>query len=76
MVGVARVPSDVPTLPCGQVDYLTYEWQEEEVRCSWRNMTKQKHEIHNGIRLENASWRTWWQYQNNLSTVAPETLNW
>jgi hypothetical protein len=28
------------------------------------------------MRLENASWRTWWKQRNKLSTVSPETLNW
>ncbi|EEB98932.1 hypothetical protein MPER_01473 [Moniliophthora perniciosa FA553] len=39
-------------------------------------MTRQKNEIANGMRLENASWRTWWKQRNNLKTVNPETLNW
>lgn len=39
-------------------------------------MTRQKNEIANGIRLENASWRTWWKQRNKLKTVTPETLNW
>jgi hypothetical protein len=73
------VPDDLAaliTLPTGQVDYLSHNWQEEDVWRSWRNMTKQKNEIANGIRLENASWRTWWKQRNNLKTVSPETLNW
>ncbi|KAF9269230.1 hypothetical protein L218DRAFT_851834 [Marasmius fiardii PR-910] len=39
-------------------------------------MTRQKNEIANGMRLENASWRTWWKQRNKLKTVNPETLNW
>ncbi|KAF8902336.1 hypothetical protein CPB84DRAFT_1678865 [Gymnopilus junonius] len=39
-------------------------------------MTRQKNEIANGVRLENASWRTWWKQRNKLKTVSPETLNW
>lgn len=39
-------------------------------------MTKKKKEIANGIRLENASWRTWAKQRGNLPTVSPETLNW
>jgi hypothetical protein len=72
------VPDDlsIVTLPRGQVDYLSHNWQEEDVWRSWRNMTKQKNEIANGMRLENASWRTWWKQRNKLKTVTPETLNW
>lgn len=39
-------------------------------------MTRHKHEIANGVRLENASWRTWQKQRNNLKTISPETLNW
>ncbi|KAF8216661.1 hypothetical protein K438DRAFT_400401 [Mycena galopus ATCC 62051] len=68
--------SSLVTLPRGQVDYLSHEWAEEDVWRSWRNMTRQKNEIANGMRLENASWRTWWKQRNKLKTVTPETLNW
>ncbi|KAI0057410.1 hypothetical protein BV25DRAFT_1812353 [Artomyces pyxidatus] len=72
------IPDDtsVSTQPRGQVDYLSHEWREEDVWRSWRNMTRQKNEIANGMRLENASWRTWWKQRNKLKTVSPETLNW
>ncbi|KAH8110827.1 hypothetical protein DFH11DRAFT_1513861 [Phellopilus nigrolimitatus] len=72
------MPDDaaVQPLPRGQVDYLSHDWAEEDVWRSWRNMTKQKNEIANGVRLENASWRTWWKQRNKLKTVSPETLNW
>lgn len=60
----------------GQVDYLSHEWREEDVWHSWRRMTRQKNELSNGARLENASWRTWWKQRNGLQTVNPETLNW
>lgn len=68
--------SSLSTQPRGQVDYLSHEWREEDVWRSWRNMTRQKNEIANGVRLENASWRTWWKQRNKLKTVSPETLNW
>ncbi|KAG8915401.1 hypothetical protein FRC01_003674 [Tulasnella sp. 417] len=69
--------SEVQThIPQICVDYLSHEWQEEDVWKSWRNMTRHKSEITNGVRLENASWRTWWKQRNKLKTVSPETLNW
>ncbi|KAI8969370.1 hypothetical protein BD414DRAFT_511004 [Trametes punicea] len=72
------VPDDssFDTLPEGQVDYLSHNWKEEDVWRSWRSMTRQKNAIANGMRLENASWRTWWKQRNKLKTVSPETLNW
>ncbi|KAK0188630.1 hypothetical protein F5146DRAFT_932904 [Armillaria mellea] len=77
-VSTNATPDDsaLSTLPRGQVDYLSHDWQEEDVWKSWRNMTRQKNEIANGMRLENASWRTWWKQRNKLKTVSPETLNW
>jgi hypothetical protein len=77
-VNATAIPDDnaLTTIPSGQVDYLSHDWQEEDVWRSWRNMTRQKNEIANGIRLENASWRTWWKQRNKLKTVSPETLNW
>ena len=68
--------SSSDTLPAGQVDYLSHNWKEEDVWRSWRSMTRQKNAIANGMRLENASWRTWWKQRNKLKTISPETLNW
>ncbi|KAF8738744.1 carbohydrate metabolism-related protein, partial [Rhizoctonia solani] len=72
VVDDAHVVSNLPRV-C--VDYLSHNWQEEDVWKSWRSMTRHKHEIANGVRLENASWRTWWKQRNKLRTVSPETLN-
>ncbi|KAI8083113.1 uncharacterized protein BX664DRAFT_388209 [Halteromyces radiatus] len=58
------------------VDYLSYTFDEMDLAASWRMMTKQKKDIVNGIRLENASWRTWAKQRNHLKTISPETLNW
>ncbi|CAG8506571.1 18748_t:CDS:2 [Gigaspora margarita] len=59
------------------VDYLSHEWnKEDDIWTSWRVMSKQKKEIANGIRLENASWRTWAKQKYHLKTVNPEKLNW
>lgn len=63
-------------IPSMCVDYLSHNWSEEDVWASWRSMTRHKHEIANGVRLENASWRTWQKQRNKLKTISPETLNW
>ena len=51
-VSTNAVPDDsaLVTLPRGQVDYLSHDWQEEDVWRSWRNMTRQKNAIANGAR--------------------------
>jgi hypothetical protein len=63
-------------LPSICVDYLAHDWEEEDVWTSWKAMTRHKSEIANGVRLENASWRTWAKQRGNLKTISPETLNW
>ncbi|SCV73296.1 BQ2448_7222 [Microbotryum intermedium] len=63
-------------LPSICVDYLSHDWAEDDVWASWKAMTKHKAEIANGVRLENASWRTWAKQRGNLKTISPETLNW
>ncbi|TKA55124.1 hypothetical protein B0A53_02094 [Rhodotorula sp. CCFEE 5036] len=69
--------SEVTTrLPSICVDYLSHDWAEDDVWTSWKAMTRHKTEIANGVRLENASWRTWAKQRGNLKTVSPETLNW
>jgi hypothetical protein len=66
--------SSLSTMPRGQVDYLSHDWQEEDVWLSWRSVARHRNELENGLRLENASWRTWWKQRNKLKTVTPETL--
>ncbi|RJE26532.1 hypothetical protein PHISCL_01145 [Aspergillus sclerotialis] len=62
--------------PSRHVDYLSHEWREEDLWSSWRYIAARKHAYNNGVRLENASWRTWAKYKLNLGTVSPEALNW
>ncbi|EPX75000.1 protein phosphatase regulatory subunit Reg1 [Schizosaccharomyces octosporus yFS286] len=59
-----------------QVDYLSHEWSETDIWASWREITKSKNSYENGLRLENASWRSWIKYKYHLPTISPETLNW
>ena len=69
----AQIESQTPWI-C--VDYLSHDWKDEDVWSSWKAMTKRKNEISNGVRQENASWRTWAKQRGNLKTISPETLNW
>ncbi|KAF7713404.1 Uncharacterized protein PECH_008996 [Penicillium ucsense] len=62
--------------PSRHVDYLSHEWREEDILASWRYVTARKESYSNGVRLENASWRTWAKAKHNLGTVSPEALNW
>lgn len=62
--------------PSRHVDYLSHEWREEDIWASWRYVTARKNDYSNGVRLENASWRTWAKAKNKLGTISPETLNW
>ncbi|GAA6023129.1 hypothetical protein JCM11491_000084 [Sporobolomyces phaffii] len=77
--GGGPVPDDseiTTRLPSICVDYLSHDWSEDDVWTSWKAMTRHKSEIANGVRLENASWRTWAKQRGKLKTISPETLNW
>ncbi|KAJ5298010.1 hypothetical protein N7508_008259 [Penicillium antarcticum] len=62
--------------PSRHVDYLSHDWKEEDIWSSWRYVTSRRNDYSNGVRLENASWRTWAKAKHNLKTVSPESLNW
>ncbi|KAG0235550.1 hypothetical protein BGW42_005163 [Actinomortierella wolfii] len=68
----------IPTnRPATAIDYLGNGWNnEDDIAASWKFMTKQKNDMINGLRLENASWRNWAKQRHNLKTVSPRTLNW
>ncbi|KAK9712422.1 protein phosphatase regulator [Basidiobolus ranarum] len=67
------IPAAKPTV-C--VDYLSHEWVEDDLMTSWRVISKSKKTLDNGVRLENACWRSWMKQKNLLETVTPESLNW
>ncbi|KAF9925755.1 hypothetical protein BGZ65_007593, partial [Modicella reniformis] len=68
------IPMNLPALA---IDYLGSTWtNEEDIAASWKFMTKQKHDLINGLRLENASWRNWAKQRHNLKTISPKVLNW
>ncbi|KAE8144278.1 hypothetical protein BDV25DRAFT_167218 [Aspergillus avenaceus] len=68
--------SSIEEEPSRHVDYLSHEWREEDIWASWRYVAAQRERYDNGVRLENASWRTWTKLKLNLGTVSPEALNW
>ncbi|KAJ5129185.1 uncharacterized protein N7515_005224 [Penicillium bovifimosum] len=68
--------SSIEDEPSRHVDYLSHDWNEEDIWSSWRYVTSRKNIYNNGVRLENASWRTWAKAKHNLKTISPESLNW
>tara|TARA_R110002003_G_scaffold194_3_gene15187 strand:+ start:16907 stop:17536 length:630 start_codon:yes stop_codon:yes gene_type:complete len=62
--------------PSHHVDYLSYDWREEDIWSSWRHIVEHRKVYGERSRLENASWRTWAKSQFKLKTVSPDTLNW
>jgi hypothetical protein len=75
-VPVSEDDSAVRKEPSRHVDYLSYEWREEDIWSSWRHIVEHRSVYGERSRLENASWRTWAKSQFKLKTVSPETLNW
>ncbi|KAI3661739.1 hypothetical protein MP638_003747 [Amoeboaphelidium occidentale] len=68
-------PTAANSLRCN-VDYFSFEWDELDLKSSWSLMTKRKKTHTDGLRLENASWRKWWQKRLNLPRIPPEKLRW
>lgn len=62
--------------PTRHVDYLSHDWQEEDIWASWRHIVSQRKVYGEQSRLENASWRTWAKQKHRLKTIPPEKLNW
>jgi len=62
--------------PSHHVDYLSYNWREEDIWSSWRHIVEHRSVYGERSRLENASWRTWAKSQFKLKTVSPDSLNW
>ena len=62
--------------PTRHVDYLSYNWKEEDIWASWRHIVAHRDVYPNSPRLENASWRTWAKSIHRLRTVSPDILNW
>lgn len=58
------------------VDYLSHEWREDDIWSSWRYVVRWRNKYSNGVRLENASWRTWAKTKGNLGTISPKSLDW
>ncbi|RLV93612.1 Resistance to glucose repression protein 1 [Spathaspora sp. JA1] len=68
--------TDLMVEPSRHVDYLSYQWDVNDISKSWRYVISKKHNVANSARLENASWRTWAQRRQNLKTISPEVVNW
>ena len=62
--------------PTNHVDYLSHNWNEEDVWSSWRHIVTKRKVYANASRLENASWRSWTKSKYRLKTILPEELNW
>jgi hypothetical protein len=62
--------------PSRHVDYLSHDWDEEDIWASWKHIVSNRGAYKNFARLENASWRSWEKKRSNLRTVPPETVKW
>ena len=75
-VGCMEDDTTIQRQPTKHMDYLSLNWQEEDIWSSWRHIILKRDVYSNSARLENASWRTWIKAKNKLKTVSPESLNW
>ena len=66
----------VRSKPSRHIDYLSYNWKEEDIWSSWKHILSKRNAYSNGARLENALWRAWTKLKDELQTVSPESVNW
>ena len=62
--------------PAINVDYLSHIWRQEDIWVTRRYVLREKRASKNSTRLENALWRAWMKYQQQLNTVTPDSLSW
>ena len=75
-LGSAKDDSTIQLQPARCVDYLSHDWEEQEVQSSWKHVMRERKIHSDGTRLENAIWRIWTKTKYGLETVPPEELNW
>lgn len=68
--------TEVRLQPLRNVNYLSYDWKEEDVWSSWKHIISKRNMYSNSARLENGLWGTWTKSKNKLKTVSPEQINW
>ena len=61
--------------PSRYVDYLSHNWEEEDMWWSRKQIVSKRKAYGDTARLENAIWRTWTKRRYRLRTVAPVSLN-
>ncbi|KAI9297966.1 hypothetical protein K502DRAFT_323038 [Neoconidiobolus thromboides FSU 785] len=69
-------PFERAPVPSQCVDYLTHQWEFEDLALSWKAVSRHSDTSLNCSRLENASWRIWAKQRKNIPTLNPEKLNW
>ena len=62
--------------PSRHVDYLSHDWNAEDLWATWSHIVSQRKVYGEISRLENAVWRTWAQSMNALQTCSAYRINW
>ncbi|KAH7111843.1 hypothetical protein B0J11DRAFT_543152 [Dendryphion nanum] len=62
--------------PLSQVDYLSHDWQEDDMWSSWRYIVLNARLHEGSSRFENALWRAWAISKYKLKIIPPENINW
>ena len=57
------------------VEYFSHPWKDVDLFATWRENTKQN-ETSNGRRLENLTWRRFFQQKFHLPKLSPSQLDW
>jgi hypothetical protein len=76
LIGHAEDDLAVRNPPSHHVDYLSHNWDEEDIWPSWKLIMSTQNDYASGVRLENAAWRAWIKAKYKLNTILPVELNW
>lgn len=63
-------------IPSRQVDYLSHDWEAEDLWSSWRYVVSKRRTYGETSRLENALWRSWAQIDHKVGLCLPDSINW
>ena len=58
------------------VDYLSFEWKEEDIWATKNYIRQRRVVLENYQRLENALWRAWAQQKQTLQHSPPSLIQW
>jgi hypothetical protein len=71
----AKDNATLQTKPTRHVDYLSHDWEEDNIWSSWVHIKSNRKTYYDSDRLTNALWRIWMKSKYQLKIASAEGLN-